>query len=36
MRDNNALHIPDGFVVRGGMLCPKKITTILPTERIEI
>ena len=24
MRENNALHIPDGFVVRGGMLCPKK------------
>ena len=24
MRNNNALHIPDGFVVRGGMLCPIK------------
>lgn len=27
MRNNDGLHIPDGFVVRGGMLCPKRVNT---------
>ena len=25
MRRNDDLYIPDGYVVRGGMLCPKRV-----------